>query len=168
VDIFSGVLAVIRFYDVAVFIHVAAVVVGLGVTFSYPVFLRRAANLYPRGLPYVLTAIDRMGKAVIGPSAVLILVSGLYLVGDGPWDFSDTFVSVGLPIIIVLILVGPLFFGRKGSQLERSVSRDLEGTASGEDRLGDESNALLRQILTVGYASDLLVLVALFFMIVKP
>jgi hypothetical protein len=162
------VLAVIRFYDVAVFVHVAAVVIGLGVTFSYPVFLRRATNLYPRSLPYVLTAIDRIGRAVIGPSALLILISGLYLVGDGPFDYSDTFVSVGLPIIVVLILVGPLYFGRRGRVLEELASRDISASGSGEVKLSAEFNAALNQVLTVGYGTDLLVLIALFFMVVKP
>ncbi len=161
-------LGVVHFYDVAVFLHVAAVVVGLGVTFSYPIFLRRAAGSEPRSMPYLLRTIDTIGRAVIGPSALLILISGLYLVGDGPFDFGDTFVSVGLAIIIVLILVGPLFFGRKGRELERIVNRDIGAAGTGQVELSPEFDSVLGQIMNVGYLTELLVLVALFFMIVKP
>jgi hypothetical protein len=162
------VLGVVRFYDVAVFIHVAAVVIGFGVTFSYPIFLRHAVRSAPRSMPYLLTTIDTVGRAVIGPSALLILISGIYLVADGPFDYGDTFVSVGLPIIIVLILVGPLFFARKGRQLEGIVSRDIDAAGTGEVKLGAEFDTVLGQIMSVGYVTDLLVLIALFFMIVKP
>ena len=161
-------LGVVHFYDVAVFIHVAAVVIGFGVTFSYPIFLRHAVRSDPRSMPYLLRTIDVVGRAVIGPCAVLILISGMYLVGDGPFDYGDTFVSVGLPIIIVLILVGPLFFGRRGRQLEEIAGRDIQAAGTGEVQLSDEFDTVLGQIMTVGYLTDLLVLVALFFMIVKP
>ena len=161
-------LATVHFYDVAVFVHVAAVVIGFGVTFSYPVFYRHARQSDPRSVPQLLRTTDVIGRAVIGPSALLILISGLYLVGDGPFDFSDGFVGVGLAVIVILILVGPTFFRTRGQKLEAIAKRDIEAAGSGEVRFSEEFDSVYGQIMTVGYVTDLLVLVALFFMIVKP
>jgi uncharacterized membrane protein len=162
------VLGVVHFYDLAVFAHVAAVVIGFGVTFTYPIFFRHARRTDPRSMPQLLRTIDVIGRAVIGPCALLILISGIYLVGDGPFDWGDTFVSVGLPVIVILILVGPTFFRTRGKKLEAVAQRDIEAAGSGQVQFSEEFDSILGQILTVGYVTDLLVLIALFFMVVKP
>jgi hypothetical protein len=162
------VLAVIRFYDVIVFIHVAAVVVGLGLVFSYPMLWRAAVKSFPRSVPYLLSTQSLIGKAVIGPLTALVLLSGLYLVGEGPFDFGTTFVAVGLPIVIYLFLAGPVFFSPTESKLGELAERDIAAAGEGEVAFSDEFNALFRRLMIVASLSQFLILVAVFFMVVKP
>ncbi|HET6570336.1 MAG TPA: DUF2269 family protein [Solirubrobacterales bacterium] len=160
---------VITFYWTVVFVHVVSVVVGFGPTFVYPILWRHARKSYPRSLPYMLHTMETIGKAVIGPASLLILLSGIYLVSDGPYDFSATFVQVALPIIVVLILAGPLYFGRSEGKLAELAERDIAASPpDGEVRLSDEFDALFRQVTVVARLASLAVLVALFFMVVKP
>lgn len=159
---------IVTFYWCVVFIHVMAVVIGFGSTFAYPVLLGAARRRHPRSLPYLLGTMDRLGKAVIGPSSLLILISGIYLVAEGPYEASATFVQVAAPILIALIFIGPLYFGRTEARLAEVAARDV-GAASGDEvALSEELETGLRRLTTNIRLANLAVLVALFFMVVKP
>lgn len=159
---------VITFYWTVVFLHVAAVVTGFGPTFVYPILWRSARNRYPRSLPYMLRTMEKIGKTVIGPASILILLTGIYLVAKGPFDFSATFVQVAMPILIVLIVIGPLYFGRMEGRLADLAERDIAAAGAGEVQLSAEFDRLFRQVTIVARLASLAVLVALFFMVVKP
>jgi hypothetical protein len=160
--------ATITFYWCVVFVHVMSVVIGFGATFVYPVLLGAARRRYPRALPYLLTTMDKLGKAVIGPSALLILASGIYLLADGPYEPDATFVQVAGPILIALIFLGPLYFGRTEAKLAVLAARDVEAASGEEVTLGDDLESGLRRLTTSIRLANLAVLVALFFMVVKP
>lgn len=159
---------IVTFYWTVVFVHVFAVVAGFGPTFVYPIFMRSARNKHPRSLPYMLRTMEKIGKAVIGPATILILLTGIYLVSDGPYDFSATFVQVALPILVVLILIGPLYFAKTEAKLADLAERDIAASGDGEVRLSAEFDRLFRQLTIVARLASLAVLVALFFMVVKP
>jgi hypothetical protein len=159
---------VITFYWTVVFIHVMTVVIGFGATFVYPVFLGAARRRYRRALPYLLSTMDKLGKAVIGPSSLLILASGIYLVADGPYEADATFIQVAAPILIVLIFIGPLYFGRTEAKLAEIAARDVGASPGTEVTLSEELDTGLRRLTTNIRLANLAVLIALFFMIVKP
>jgi hypothetical protein len=160
----------VTFYSVVVFVHVAAVVAGLGVVFSYPVFMRLARERHPRSLAYLLGTMDRVGGAVIAPSLGLILVTGLYMTitEDGGYGFDILFVQVGLPIVIALMLMGALFFGPTEKRLAEMAGEDISAAGGGEVVFSAEFEALWARLITVSRVSMLLIVVALFFMVVKP
>ncbi len=160
--------ATITFYWCVVFVHVMSVVIGFGATFVYPVLLGAARRRYPRALPYLLTTMDKLGKAVIGPSALLILASGIYLLADGPYEPDATFVQVAMPILIALIFIGPLYFGRTEAKLAVLASRDVDAATGEEATLSEELETGLSRLTTNIRLANLAVLVALFFMVVKP
>ncbi len=70
-------------FRVLLFLHIVAVVVGFGVTFSYP-FLQTFAERNGVGATrFCLRAIQRLDRMVVYPGAVLVLVFGVGLI------FSD-------------------------------------------------------------------------------
>ncbi|MGB7589164.1 MAG: DUF2269 family protein [Solirubrobacterales bacterium] len=164
------VAGIITFYWTVVFVHVLAVVAGFGPTFVYPILSRTARKKYPRSLPYVLRTMDRIGKMVIGPASFLILLTGIYLVSNGPYDFSAKFVQVAFPILIVLIPMCPLYFGRTELKLADLAERDIaaSGSDDGAVTFSSEFDALLKQLTIVIRLANVAILVALFFMVVKP
>lgn len=156
------------FYQCVLFVHVMAVVIGFGPTFVYPIVWRAGRKGDPRMLPTMLRTVERIGKTVIGPCALLILLSGIYLVEKSGFDYSSTFVQVALPILVVLIFMGPLYFGRTEAKLADLAERDVAAAGDGEVQLSDEFESLLAQVTLVNRLANLAILVALFFMVVKP
>jgi uncharacterized membrane protein len=162
--------AIVTFYSLVVFVHVAAVAAGLGITFSYPLLWATGRTHYRRAMPYLLHTQDRIGKAIIGPSVALILASGLYMAitEDGGYDFSPPFVQVGLVVAIALLLAGPLVFGRSEVRLAELAERDISASGDGEVGWSEEFDLLYRRLTSVGLLANAAVLVAIFFMVVKP
>jgi uncharacterized membrane protein len=159
----------ITFFEAVKFLHVTAVVAAWGVIFAYPVLVRTAERQDPRAVPNFWRTAGRLGQFVIGPGSALILVTGLVLVIDSEaFGFGDLFVTVGLVSIIVLMAFGPLFFTPAERRLAEAAERDLAGAGSGTPALGESYHAQSRRYLLVGRLNALIVLVAIFFMVVKP
>jgi uncharacterized membrane protein len=159
----------IAFFDFVKFVHVSAVVSAWGVTFAYPVLQRAAERRDPRALPYFWSTVTRIGMAIIAPGAFLILATGIVMVIDSDaYGFGDLFVTVGMIAIITLIAFGPLFFTPAERKLGATAERDVAAAGSGEVKLGADYQAAARRYALVGNINVLIVLVAIFFMVVKP
>jgi uncharacterized membrane protein len=161
----------ITFYSVVLFVHVMAVVVGFGVTYAYAIFWGVARKRHPRSLPYLFEVQERLGSGLIGPSAGLILLTGIYMAAteDGGYGFDASFVKVGLPIVLALIILGPTFFGPTEAKLSEMARRDVAATSEGgEVTFGDDFERAYRRLINVSRVSALLIAVAVFYMVVKP
>ena len=159
----------ITFFDVVKFLHVAAVVAAWGVIFAYPVLQRAAERRDPRAVPYFWSTATRIGTAIIAPGAVLIFATGVVMVIDSDtYGFGDLFVTVGMIAIVVLMALGPLFFTPAEKKLVAAAERDIAVAGTREVQLGDDYRAPSRRYALVGNLNVLIVLVAIFFMVVKP
>jgi uncharacterized membrane protein len=158
----------VSFYNFVVFLHIASLVVGLGVIFSYPVFIRLGMSRDPRGLPLFHRAQEMLGR-VISVGLAGLLITGIYLAAEGPFDFGDVFVGVGLLVVILNGALGGLYFARKVPRLQALAERDVAAAAGkGQPVMSREYVDLARQVELVGYLSAGTVLVALMFMVFKP
>ena len=162
-----GALAAIRLYDLVLFVHITAVVLALGPTFAYPFFQTVVERLSPRSVPAVLHAMHKTSRYLVTPGLLVVLASGVYLTVDG-WNFGQRFVIVGLAIIVLLIVLGATFFDRQEARLIELSERDVGGARAGEVELSAEYWEVSKRFARVGMLASLLVLVALFFMAVKP
>jgi uncharacterized membrane protein len=158
------VIADVTAYNVGVFIHVLAVVVGLGATYAYPIVLAWVERFAPQSVPPVYAALRRCDRLLVTPGLIVILLAGLYLLGEGNISLSESWVGVGLFTVIALLGVTHAYFAprwRRGIEL---AERDL--AAGGE--LGEEFRANSKQMAIGGMLSSLLVIVTIFFMVVQP
>ena len=162
-----GVLGEIRLYNLVVFVHVTAVVVAFGPTFAYPFFQTVVERVSPRSVPAMLQAMHTSSRYLVTPGLFVVLASGVYLTVDG-WDFGQRFVVVGLAVIVVLILLGAAFFDRQEARLLELSRRDVAVAGAREVALSAEYWAVSQRFARVGVAASLLIVVALFFMAVKP
>jgi len=159
----------VSFYNLVVFLHVASLVVGLGVIFVYPVFLRLGMARDPRGLPLFHRAQEMIGSRVVAAGLAGLLITGIYLAAEGPFDFGDVFVGVGLLVVLLNGAVVGLYYSKRLKRLMELAERDVAASASRpEPALSREYIALARQVELVGYTSAGTVLVALMFMVFKP
>ena len=150
-------------YKFAVFLHILAVVLAFGPTFGYALFFSVTPQ-YPRATPAILAGIQRIDRYLVNPGMIVLLLTGIYLLIDGPWETSDVFIGVGFLAIILLFGLQHGFFQPKVREAKALAERDLQ---SG-DELGDEFTALSERISRVGSLAGLAVVVTIFFMAYKP
>jgi uncharacterized membrane protein len=150
-------------YKIALFLHILAVVLAFGPTFGYAFFFSVVPQ-YPRATPAIMAGIQKVDKYLVNPGMIVLLLAGIYLLADGPWETSDAFISVGFLAILVLFGLQHAFFQPKVREAKALAERDLQ---SG-DTLSDEFETLGDRIGKVGSLAGLIVVVAIFFMAYKP
>ncbi len=97
----------------------------------------------------------------------IVLAAGIFLASDGH-HWSQFFVQWGLGVVIVLgALIGAVMIptSRRAEQL---AARDIEAAAGGTVRMSEEYRVLVRRLNLVGTLMSLLVVVTVFFMVIKP
>jgi hypothetical protein len=150
-----------------VFVHVTAVVVSFGATFAYPFFQAVVERSSPRSVPAMFRAMHTTSRFLVVPGALVVLAAGIYLTIER-WDFGQLFVIVGLFVVVVVIILGATFFDRHESRAIELSQRDVAAAGAGDVVLSDEYWEVSKRITRVGMLASLLILVAVFFMVVKP
>ena len=158
----------ISLYTVVLFIHIAAVVLAFGVTFTYALVFSVTRKGYERHLPYLHHVQGVIGQRMIGPLAGVVLLAGLYLAIDGPYDFSEPWIGIGLLIIVVILATGGAYFGPREERLAELAERDVAASPEGRVSFSPEYEQLFRQVKTVALVSDALILLVIFLMVAKP
>jgi uncharacterized membrane protein len=154
-------------YDVVLAVHIMAVVIAFGWTFSLPIVYVVAAKRDPRSLP-VLHRIELLiSRFLFNPALVVVLGAGIFLASDGH-HWKEFFVQWGLAVAIVLGgLVGAVLMPA-AKRAEEAARRDLEGYAGGEFQPGEDYRKATRTLNAVGSLASLLVLVTILVMVIKP
>lgn len=155
--------ATITDYSVGLFIHILAVVLAFGPTFGYG-FIFSVVPQYPKSTPALLAGVQKIDRYLVNPGMIVLLLAGIYLLAEGPWKGSEAFVSVGFAAILVLFGLQHGFFQPQVRKAKALAEKDLE---SG-DTLGDEFLAISQRLGQVGGLAGLIVVVATFFMVVRP
>jgi uncharacterized membrane protein len=145
----------ITFTSVVIALHVMAVVAAFGVLFVYPVLLPWLQRTQPGAMPAVHDALVRVHRMVVTPAMVIVLLAGIYLASDED-VWSESWVSIALVIILVLFGVVHGFLVPQHRQLARA------GVG------GADYEARFSRLVAAAGAAGVLVLVAIFFMVVKP
>ena len=152
-------------YDIGLWLHISAVVVGFGATFAESVTFPVAMRMDKRHLPYVHELQLTINRYLTGPALAIVLLTGLFLVGDSEvWDLGDPWVSATIGILIVLGALNGAYFIPADKRLGTMAARELE---SGGD-LSEEYQRRSRAEGFVGALAGILIIVAIFLMTVKP
>jgi uncharacterized membrane protein len=157
------ILASVTFYGVVLAVHIMGVVIAFGSFFAYPAFMPWARKNHPRAMPVIHELSARLGRMVVSPGLVVVLVCGIYLASDAD-AWSKVWVSVPLVILIVIGGLGGMFFAPSDRKLAALATRDL--AAGGE--LSAEYDELFRRVAFAGVTVIALVVIAIFLMAAKP
>ncbi len=158
----------LSFYNLVVFVHITAAVVGLGSIFGYPVFYRIGMSRDPRSMPFFHRVQGFIGSRMISGGLSVLFVSGLYMAATGPFDFGDPFVGVGILVVLFLGALGGLYFSRKEARLGELAERDVAAAGGGEVRLSQEYVDLARRVELMTFLSAGLILMTVLVMVFKP
>ncbi len=155
-------------YDVVMAIHIMAVVIAFGWTFSLPIVYAVAAKRDPRSLPLLHRVEFLVSRWVVNPGLVVILAAGIFLASDGH-HWSEFFVQWGLAAVVVIgALLGSVLMPA-AKRAEDAVARDLAAwNGEGEFAPGTEYSTVTRRLNLVGSLASGLVLLTILFMTIKP
>src|SRR5688500_16419960 len=81
--------------------------------------MRRALRLADRRAQHErFTELEWLGERFYPAFSLLLLIAGVLLVlrDDGGWEFSDTFIQIGLTGWVISFLIGIGFYGREGKR----------------------------------------------------
>jgi uncharacterized membrane protein len=157
------VLADITGYSVGVFIHILAVVLAFGPTFAYGLIFSLMPK-YPRSAPAFFEAIRKVDNYLVNPAMIVVLLAGIYVMVEGNWDDGEAFITVGFLAIIILLGMQHAFFRPQGRKAQELAERDLKNG----DTFSEEFDEVTRRLSTAGPIAGLIVVVTIFFMVVKP
>jgi hypothetical protein len=159
----------VAFADFILAIHILAAVVGFGVLFGFPLLLANASRLDPAVLPWLLRARQQVGRYLVNPGLLVLLLAGIYLASD-LHQWKSFYVQWGVAAVIVIgALEGSLIVRRSG-HLAEVAERDLAatGVAAGGQRVSaqwsPEFNSGLRVLTNAGWLIDAIVVITVFLM----
>jgi uncharacterized membrane protein len=157
-------LASITGYSVGLFLHVLAVVLAFGPTFGYGFFVAAAESSAPRSVPTVLRGIQTVDRFLVQPGLIVVLLAGIYMLAEANISAGESWVSIGFLAIIALFGLSHGFFRPQTAKALALAERDLKAA----DTLSDEYSAVSKRLENVGKLAGLIVIVTIFFMVVKP
>lgn len=163
----AGVMAAVSFYDVVLWLHVSAVVVGFGSTFAYGVLIAFVQRSHPRAMPGLLAAIQANDRSLVTIGGVLVLLTGLYLAAE-QWGFTPVFVGWGIVAVIVLLGLTHAFFIPNERRAQAAAERDIETAGAGEVEFGDDFNRAGRRLNIMGPITGLIIVLTVYVMVAKP
>ena len=155
-------------FEVSLFLHITAAVVGLGATFAEALAFPVAMKLSPRHLPYVHALQLAINRMLASPALLVILITGLYQVDKGGYSMGDAWISATLAIVIVLGGLNGAYFIPADKRLGAMVAGEIAAAGDGDVALSDEYQRAARLEGILGAVAGLLVVVAIFLMITKP
>lgn len=158
-------------YNVSVFIHITAVMVGFGATFAESIMFPVAVKTGVRHLPYVHRLQLAINQWLATPAIVIILATGFYQVSEGSWDLGSFWISATLTIVIVIGALLGAYFIPADRKLGPMVQSEIDALGDREVSLADLSAEYQRRGKMegiVGTITGLLLVAAVYLMVTKP
>ena len=154
-------------YEIVLAVHVMAVVIAFGWTFTLPVVFAVASRRDPRSLPVLHRIEYTVSRGILNPTLLVVLGAGIYMASDGH-HWSEFFVQWGIGAVVVIgALVGSVLIPA-AKRAEEAVRADLQGFSGGDFQPGEAYRVATRRLNVIGSAASLLVLLTILFMVIKP
>lgn len=155
-------------YNISLWLHITAVVVGLGATFADSIFLPVTMGLDKRHLPVVYRVQLVINRFLAAPALLLILITGFYQVAEGNWDLGSFWISASLAIVVIIGGIVGMYFIPTDRKLEAMVTEEIAAAGDGPIELSEEYSRLSRAEGMVGSFTGFLIVASIFLMVVKP
>jgi uncharacterized membrane protein len=163
--------AAITLYLVIKALHVMAAFAAYGLPFAYPFLIPYLRRHHPRTLPGVHDVQHRLSTWLTGPGTVALLGFGVYMASkDDLW--GESWVMVGVVILAIIVIAGGGIV-RWTKELSELARADVDagggsGGGGGTVVFSAEYDRVYQRYLITEATLGALVLVAIFFMVVKP
>jgi uncharacterized membrane protein len=149
----------VSYYEVLLFLHIAAAVVWLGAGFFLQMLTFRAESSNDGGLKQGIASNSGwMAQRIFIPSSLVVLVVGILLTIEGPWSFGDLWIVLGLVGYAVSFLIGILYLEPEGKRIGAAMAAGDHGRAA----------FLIRRINAVSWIELTVLYLVVAAMVLKP
>jgi uncharacterized membrane protein len=148
-------------YELLKLIHVLGAIAWVGTSIEQQLVGARAMSSNERGrLTHFVDEADWVGVRIMTPAAILVVIAGILMVIESGWNFSDTWILIGIGLFVLTSLNGMVFLTPRTKKLKLSIAERGEDDASVQ--------ALVKRV-TLASRIDLLILIAIVAdMVIKP
>jgi Predicted integral membrane protein (DUF2269) len=150
----------VTFYSCVLAVHIGAVVVAFGVTFTYPLFFALARR-QPEHLGFAYRLAETIDRRVVAPGLAVVVLAGVYLASKGDY-WSQGWVGFALVAAIVLGAIGGAVTGPAYRKVNALYDEGRGGTGLPEER------AAARRLQIGGSVASAIVLLTILDMVTKP
>jgi uncharacterized membrane protein len=153
--------AAVNRYEWLLFFHIAAAIVWLGGGVAIQVLAIRANRTDdPARMTTIAHEAEWFGTRIFLPSSLLVLVLGILLTIDGPWNFGQTWIVLALIGYGLSFVTGAAFLGPESGRIGNLLA--AEGPDSPAVR------ARIQRIFLVSRIELVLLYLIVLDMVVKP
>jgi len=121
----------------------------------------RARGRGPEAEAGCIADFNRWGNTVLPGMAVLLIITGVLAVIEGPWEFSQAWISIGLTVWVLTFIAGVGFYGPTGKKIAAFVEAD-------GDRVTERSAPLIARTMLVSRVELVLLAIVVIAMVTKP
>jgi uncharacterized membrane protein len=148
-------------YELLKLIHVLGAITWVGTSIEQQLVGARAMSASQRGrLTHFVDEADWVGVRIMTPAAILVVIAGVLMVIESGWNFTDTWILIGIGLFVLTSLNGIVFLTPQTKKLKPLIAE------RGED---DGSVQALVKRVTLASRIDLLILIAIVAdMVIKP
>ena len=147
------------YYEILLFLHIAAAIVWLGSGFFLQILIFRAESADDTGLTRGIASNSGwLAQRIFIPTSLAVLVLGILLTIEGPWSFGDLWIVLGLAGYAVSFLLGILFQEPQGKRIHAAMEAGDQGRAA----------FLIRQINAVARIELVILFLVVGVMALKP
>jgi uncharacterized membrane protein len=147
-------------YELWLFLHISAAMVWIGgatVAQIFGILAQRSGD--PAQSAGFGRSMGFIGPKIFAPAAIAVLLTGVLLTEDGNWEWSETFIWIGIVLWAAVSFVAFAFLtramGRVGARLA------AEGPSP-------ELGAEVKKLVLLGRVLVLVLFLIVFVMVVKP
>jgi hypothetical protein len=151
-------------YEISVFVHISAAVVGFGATFAEAIMFPVAMKAGVKHLPFVHQLQLAINQRMAGPALGIVILTGIYQTIDGDWGFGSFWISATFLIVIALGALNGVYFVPADRRLAEQSQREIDETGN----VSADYLAQARREGIMGAIAGLLVIAAIFLMVTKP
>ena len=111
------------YYEVLLFLHIAAAVVWLGSAFFLQMLVWRAGKAGDGPLLQGIASNSGwMAQRIFIPASLVVLVVGILLTIEGPWSFDILWIDLGLAGFAFSFLTGLFFLKPEGERIGKAIA----------------------------------------------
>jgi uncharacterized membrane protein len=148
-------------YEFLKLIHVLGAITWVGTSIEQQLVGARAMSSSERGrLAHFVDEAEWVGVRIMTPAAILAVIVGVLMVIESGWNFSDTWILIGIGLFILTSLNGMVFLTPQTKKLKSLIVERSEN---------DKGVQALVKRVTLASRIDLLILIAIVAdMVIKP
>ena len=148
-------------YEFLKFVHVVMAIIWVGGAITIQVLAFRILKTNdPIRLANLTSDAGALGERLFAPASGILVIAGVLMVLDSGWDFSDTWIVIGIIGFLATLVTGLFYL--------TPTAKKLGGLIEQRGPEDPEAQGMMKQLLAISRIDLLVLVIVVFNMVVKP